>query len=159
MQPVPFPAPDPTPLPLPYAVLKGLLLVTFGLHVFAVNVGVGGSILCLALAARGRRPGGAALSKIARAMAFALPPAVTFAITLGVAPLLFVQLLYGEAIYTSTILIAAPWVLFIFLLMAGYWLLYRFTDGLKAGKPSMPVGIAATGLLLSIGFLWTNNVT
>jgi len=159
MHPIPFPQPDPTPLPLPFGVLKALLLITFGLHVFAVNVGVGGSILCVGLALRARRPGSAALAQIARTIAYVLPPAVTFAITLGVAPLLFIQLLYGEVIYTSTILLAAPWVLFIFLLMAGYTLLYRFTDGLKAGKPSLPVGIVSTLLLLSIGFLWTNNVT
>src|SRR5262245_47097749 len=133
MDPIPLPSPDPTPLPLPYGVLKALLNVSFGLHILAVDVAVGGSILCVALAILATRRRDAALAKVARAMSYVLPPAVTFAITFGVAPLLFVQLLYGEAIYTSTILIGVPWISFIFVLMTGYFLLYRFTDALKAG--------------------------
>jgi hypothetical protein len=159
MDGVPLPVADPTPLPLPFGVLKALLLVTFGLHIFAVDVAVGGSILCVGLAARARRSGGAEHGRIARVVAFVLPPAVTFAITLGVAPLLFVQLLYGEAVYTSTVLLGGPWIAFIFLLMAGYALLYRFTDAVKRRTFPVWLGVASTLLLLSLGFLWTNNVT
>ena len=92
-------------------------------------------------------------------MAVVLPPAVTFAITLGVAPLLFVQLLYGRFLYTSSILMALPWMSFIVALIAGYGLLYRHTGLLKKDKLSLPVGIASALLLLWLGFLWTNNAT
>jgi len=45
MTPLPIPAPDPLLLPLPPPVLKALLLVTFLLHLMAVNLGVGGSLI------------------------------------------------------------------------------------------------------------------
>jgi hypothetical protein len=154
---LPIPPPDVVPLPLPAFVFKVLLLVTFGIHILAVDIGVGGSMVCLLLALRGRKsPPHAA---IARAIAVVLPPAVTFAITLGVAPLLFVQLLYGRFLYTSSILMAIPWISFIVALIAGYALLYRHTGLLKGGRFSLAVGVSSALLLLWIGFLWTNNTT
>ncbi len=148
---------DPVPLPLPVAVLKALLLTTFGLHILAVDIGVGGSVVCLVLGWKGKTS--AKHAEIARAVSFVLPPAVTFAITLGIAPLLFVQLLYGRLLYSSSILMAAPWLSFIFALIAGYALLYTHTGRLQAGRLSLPIGIASTLLLLWLGFLWTNNAT
>jgi hypothetical protein len=152
-----IPPADPVPLPLPVGVLKVLLLGSFGLHILAVDIGVGGSIVCLLLALRGRSSPPHA--ELARAVSWVLPAAVTFAITLGVAPLLFVQLLYGRFLYTSSILIAQPWMSFILALIAGYALLYRHTDLLQKGRLSIPTGLASTLLLLWLGFLWTNNVT
>ena len=155
--PLPIPPVDVVPLPLPVGVLKALLLLSFGMHILAVDLGVGGSILCLALARRGRKS--AAHLGIARAIAPILPPAVTFAITLGVAPLLFAQVLYGRFLYTSSILMAVPWLSFIVALIVGYALLYRHTRLLKGGVLSLPTALFSTLLLLWIGFLWTNNVT
>ena len=154
---LPIPPLDVVPLPLSAGTFKVLLLLTFGIHILAVDIGVGGSMVCLLLAYRGKTS--PAHKAIARAVAVVLPPAVTFAITLGVAPLLFVQLLYGRFLYTSSILMALPWMSFIVALIAGYGLLYRHTGLLKKDKLSLPVGIASALLLLWLGFLWTNNTT
>jgi len=154
---LPIPPADIVPLPLPVGACKTLLLVSFGMHILAVNLGVGGSILSLVLARLGRKS--PAYLAIAKAVAPILPPAVTFAITLGVAPLLFAQVLYGRFLYTSSILMAIPWMSFIVALIAGYALLYRHTRLLKGGVLSLPTAIVSTLLFLWIGFLWTNNVT
>jgi hypothetical protein len=153
----PIPPADVVPLPLPVAVFKALLLLTFGLHILAVDLGLGGSIVVLGLALRGRTS--EAHRAIARAAAWVLPPAVTFAITLGVAPLLFVQVLYGRFLYSSSILMAAPWMSFIVALIAGYALLYAHTGRLKEGALSVPIGVGSALFLLWVGFLWTNNTT
>ena len=57
---------------------------------------------------------------------------MTFVINLAVPPLLFAQVLYGRALYTSSVLIGVYWISIIGILMLTYWLLYRFTARLNA---------------------------
>lgn len=152
---LPIPPPDPLPLPMPPLILKALLLLTFGLHLLAVNIGVGGGAICTMFALRGKEEDLAWIRKAAPI----LPPAVTFAITLGVAPLLFIQLSYGQFFYSATILMALPWVALVFLLLAGYGLLYRFTGSLASDRVRIGAGILASLLLLGVGFMLVNMTT
>ena len=152
---LPIPAPDPLPLPLPPGVLKALLLVTFTLHLMAVNFGVGGSLILAIHAWRGKP----ADRDLVQRLAPLLPAAVTFAITLGVAPLLFVQLTYGPFFYTASVLMAIPWLSLIFLLMAGYALLYRFVGASATMSLHAGSGILAALLLLAVGLMLVNVTT
>jgi hypothetical protein len=152
---LPIPAPDPLPLPLPPSVLKALLLATFTLHLMAVNLGVGGSLITAAHALRGTPED----RDLVRRLAPMLPPAVTFAITLGVAPLLFLQLTYGPFFYTASVLTAFPWLALIFLLMAGYTLLYRFVGSTASESFHAASGITGALLLLSVGLMLVNVTT
>lgn len=152
---MPIPAPDPLPLPLPPFVLKALLLATFTLHLMAVNLGVGGSLITAVHALRGRPED----RELVRRLAPMLPSAVTFAITLGVAPLLFVQLTYGPFFYTASVLTAFPWLALIFLLMAGYTLLYRFVGATASESFHAVSGIVGALLLLSVGLMLVNVTT
>lgn len=154
MTPLPIPAPDPLPLPMHPAALKALLLLTFTLHLMAVNFGVGGSVVTAVHALRGRPED----RDLVRRLAPMLPSAVTFAITLGIAPLLFVQLTYGPFFYTASVLTAVPWMALIFLLMAGYVLLYRFV-GSVSDRLHAVTGILAALLLLSVGLMLVNVTT
>jgi hypothetical protein len=61
---------------------------------------------------------------LARALGRMLPVATAFAITTGVAPLLFVQLLYGQVFYTSSVLMAWLWFAIVPLLLAGHYANY-----------------------------------
>ena len=149
----PLPAPDPLLLPLPPAVLKALLTTTFALHLMAVNLAVGGTILLACHALRGRGED----QELLRRLGPVLPPALTFTITLGVAPLLFVQLLYGQFFYTASVLSAVPWFSVIFLLMGGYTLLYRFVGG--GLKPRVLSGLLAALLLAAVGLMLVNVTT
>lgn len=155
MMPSPIPLPDPLPLPMPPGALKALLLATFTLHFMAVNLGVGGSLLMAAHALR-RRPQD---RELVRRFAPMLPVAVTFAITLGVAPLLFVQLTYGPFFYTASVLTAFPWLALVLLLMAGYALLYRFVGSVASERLQAVSGILGGLLLLSVGLMLVNVST
>ena len=155
MTPWPIPLPDPLPLPMPPSALKALLLVTFTLHLMAVNIGVGGSVLMAVQALRGKPED----RELIRRIAPMLPAAVTFAITLGIAPLLFVQLTYGPFFYTASVLTAFPWLALIFLLMAGYALLYRFVGAAATDVFRATSGIVGALLLLSVGLMLVNVTT
>jgi hypothetical protein len=84
---------------------------------------------------------------------------MTFVINLGVPPLLFAQVLYGRALYTSSVLIGLYWISIIVVLTATYWLLYRFTARLEAGKSAWWVGLSAWVLAGYVARLLSTNMT
>jgi hypothetical protein len=75
---------------------------------------------------------------------------MTYVINLGVPPHLFAQVLYGRALYTSSVLIGAWWISIIALLTLVYWLLYQFTGRLERGRSAWHVGLLAW---LGCGFI------
>lgn len=150
------PSPDPVPLPAPFFLFKALLLLTFFLHLLAMNGLLGGSVM--ALVSRLRRGGGDARPECYRGLVKKLPSFMAAAITLGVAPLLFVQVLYGQALYTSSILMAWPWLLLLLLLVAAYYGLYGAAfRSARPGAPGRVLLASALLLLLAVAFLFTNN--
>ena len=84
---------------------------------------------------------------------------MTYVINLGVPPLLFAQVLYGRALYTSSVLIGVYWISIIGILTLTYWLLYRFTARLEAGKSAWWVGLIAWLLAGFIARLLSTNMT
>src|ERR1700685_1077316 len=114
-----FPAVDPIPLPAPIWLIKLLHIVTLALHFVAVEMLLGGLLLAVFLSFF-RGPARVA----ARAVARRLTVVMTYVINLGVPPLLFAQVLYGRALYTSSVLIGAYWIAVILLLMGSYYGLY-----------------------------------
>ncbi|MBX9601596.1 MAG: hypothetical protein K2X35_11340 [Bryobacteraceae bacterium] len=95
----------------------------------------------------------------AGAMARRLPIVMTYVINFGVPPLLFAQVLYGRALYTSSVLLGAWWIGVVFLLMACYWLLYQFSERIEAGKTAWPAGLASWILAGGIAQILTGNMT
>ena len=84
---------------------------------------------------------------------------MTFAITLGVAPLLFLQLSHGPFFYTASVLTAFPWLALVGLLMPGYALVYRLV-GPTATAPFHAIsGLAGALLLLWAGLSFVNVTT
>src|SRR5579864_8199140 len=136
----PYPAVDPIPLPAPIWLLKLLHIVTLSLHFVAVEMLLGGLLLAVLLSLF-RNSANAHVT--ARALARRLTVVMTYVINLGVPPLLFAQVLYGRALYTSTVLIGVYWIAIIPTLMLVYWLLYRFSARLEAGKSAWWVGLSA----------------
>ena len=151
-----FPAVDPIPLPAPVWLLKLLNIVTLALHFVAVEMLLGGLLIAvlLSLFRRSAHAQGAA-----RAGARRRTVVMTFVINLAVPPLLFAQVLYGRALYTSSILIGVYWISIIGILMLAYWLLYRFSARLDAGKSAWWVGLIAWLLAGSVSRLLTTNMT
>jgi hypothetical protein len=151
-----FPAVDPIPLPAPIWLLKLLHIVTLALHFVAVEMLLGGLLLAVLLSLFGRS---ASASVAARALARRLTTVMTFVINLAVPPLLFAQVLYGRALYTSSVLIGVYWISIIGLVTLTYWLLYRFTARLEAGKSAWWIGLSAWLLAGSVARLLSTNMT
>src|SRR5580704_119208 len=105
-----FPAVDPIPLPAPIWLFKLLHDLTFALHLASVELLLGGLILAIVFGLMNRR-------QAAGTIAHRLPTLMAFVINLGIPPLLFAQVLYGRALYTSSVLIGIYWISVIGLLM------------------------------------------
>ena len=151
-----FPAVDPIPLPAPIWLLKLLHIVTLALHFVAVEMLLGGLLLAILFSLFRGSP---ASLVAARAVARRLTVVMTFVINLAVPPLLFSQVLYGRALYTSSVLIGLYWISIIGILTLTYWLLYRFSARLEAGKPAWWVGLSAWVLAGFIARLLSTNMT
>lgn len=153
-----IPVPDPNPLPAPYWVLKLLLIVTFVLHIVAMNFMMGGGVVALLTKwrAKNRKMGTRMFFDVAKKMPVLLPATIT----LGIAPLLFVQVLYGQFFYTSSILIAWPWFLVLVLLTVAYYGFYyvSFQGGRNPGRAGGVMFVSVIMVFL-IGFVFTNNIT
>ncbi len=153
-----MPGPDPTGLPAPVWILKFLSVFTLTLHLLAMNLLVGG-VAMMALAGRRKRTDEIAQRMFAR-IAKALPATMSLTITLGVAPLLFVQVIYGQAFYASSVLMAWPWLAVVPLVMGAYYGLYicHFRPEWLGGRETIVAWLSAI-CILTVGFLFSNNWT
>lgn len=138
---------DPMGVPFYPVVFQALMVLTFALHILFVNLSLGTTCL----AAIGRIKGGERWSRLAGGMAQAATASVSGAILLGVAPLLFVQVLYDPFWYASSNLSAAWAIGFIFILMAGYASLYLARGG-EGGAGAAFAGFSLAMFLLA-GFI------
>jgi hypothetical protein len=138
-----IPAIDPAPLPGPPWLFHALWLVTFLVHLVFVNMVMGGSLLA-ALVGRHRKGG----RETQRFFVEANGWAISFAITFGIAPLLFMQVLFGRFFYSATILLAWWWFSMLGILTLAYYLNYIAKHRLQGGR-------SVRGLLIveAAGFL------
>jgi hypothetical protein len=150
-----IPALDPTPIPGPAWLFHVLLVFTFFLHALFMNLALGGTILAAfgQLAAGGR--GGDHRLALARRLMTVNTYAISLAITTGVAPLLFVQVLFQQYFYTATILIAWVWLFFLVLLIIGYYAayLYKFRGAPARGDGGTPWLIVSASMFLLIAMI------
>lgn len=156
---MPFPWLDPIPLPAPIWLFKTLHLATLALHFVAVYLMVGGLTVATLWNFLGRRDPASVQAEASRAIVKRLPVVMTYLINLGIPPLLFAQVLYGRALYTSSVLIGAYWISVIFLLMAGYFLLYRASHRAEEGRSWWWLGLLSLILISYIARIYTTNMT
>lgn len=161
--PAMLPGPDPIGIPAPPWLLQVLLVLTYTLHTLFVGVTLGGTAIGLVSAVAGRahdelRAGPARL--LGAHLSQALPVAMAFSITTGVAPLLFVQVLYGPFFYTASTFVAWSWVSVIPVLIVGYYALYAWALRRKHGPRAPAWGLAVTlGALVWTAFALVNNMS
>ena len=152
-----FPWLDPIPLPAPVWLFKALHILTLSFHFVAMQMFLGGLLLAMVLSccdvSNSLRRGAAA------AVARRLPTLLTFVINFGVPPLLFAQVLYGPALYTSSLLIGAYWFAVIPLLMGCYWLVYKFADGAGKDPRAWWKGSLALVLATCISMIYSTTMT
>lgn len=157
MTPLPLiPDPEPLPLPAPLWLLWSLLMLTFVLHVIAMNLLVGGSLL--AVHARMRYGANVHARALVNRFVSLAPVLVAATVTFGVAPLLFLQVLYGRLFFVSSILMAWLWLAIVPIIIVLYYGAYSLAMR-KGGAPPLWLSIAIAALLVGVGFLYTNNMT
>jgi hypothetical protein len=150
-----IPATD--PISVPWMWFEGLDLVTFVAHLLFMNVMFGGSIIAL-LSLRAQKRGG--VSPVPEELSARLPTLLALTVNLGVAPLLFIQVLYGHFLYTSTILMAVFWLSVILLVILAYYLLYIYDFKYRAleGRRGLILGLSMA-LLFCVSFIFSNAMT
>lgn len=143
-------------LTVPNAWFQFFLMLTFPLHLLAMNAMLGtGLVAFMAHLCPGR-----AYRELSHELAKALPFLVAFTVNLGVAPLLFVNVLYGHLLYSSTVLMGVYWLAVIPLLIIAYYLAYIYDFSFKKlGNLAMFVLLVVVLLLLLVGFIFSNNMT
>jgi hypothetical protein len=148
--------PPPETLPVAPGWISSLLMVTFPLHLLFMNAMLGSTVIAIRARLKGDETGLA----LSRGLAAIIPYLVAFTVNLGVAALLFTQVLYGQFFYTSSILMAAFWLAVIPLLLTAYYLLYlHYFRFASLARRAALVAAAAFLLFLSIAFIYTNNMT
>jgi len=148
--------PTPDTIPAPWGFFEFLLILTFFAHLVFMNAMLGSAMI--ALVREMRTP--ASDPPPCRDIAGKLPYTIAFAVNFGVAPLLFLQVLYGHFIYTSSILMGAYWLSIIGLLILAYYsaYLYKMAANLSAGARKRTLATSLV-LLLTIAFFFVNNIT
>ncbi len=148
--------PIPDAIPVSWWWFQAFLLLTFFLHLVAMNAMLGTAFIGLVSHLRGTND----RASCTEAISSNLPFTIAFAVNFGVAPLLFVQVLYGHLIYTSSILMAVFWLAVVGLLIIAYGLAYVYKDLYpRRGDARLAVIGLATLLLLAIAFIFTNNIS
>lgn len=88
-----------------------------------------------------------------------LPFALGGAITAGVAPLLFVQILYQQEFYSANLLLVRRWAMVLPALILGFYSLYLLKS--RSGSPlrgwALIAAALATACFALTGFAWTEN--
>jgi len=148
--------PTTSPIQVDWSILTVLLLLTFIIHLWMMNIMLGTGIIALIRHFSQDNQS----TDLTHTIASHLPFTIAFTINFGVAPLLFLQVLYGHLIYTSSILMAVYWLSVIGVLILAYYsaYIYDFKYHVLAEKRVFFIGAAVTGLLW-IAFVFTNNMT
>lgn len=148
--------PVPDPIPVHWAIPEALMLATFVVHILLMNAFFGTALLSLAQTLWGRddSPGLHAAAKL-------MPTGTALTVNAGVAPLLFMQVLYGHFFYVSDVMMAFWWFSVIGLVIVAYYGAYvwdfRF-DRLGRGGRTLCLAFLVAVLFL-ISFVFVNNFT
>jgi hypothetical protein len=101
-----------------------LFLATLVVHLVFAAYTLGGACFVLACALRGKYSPGASRDALALCVRDWLPSAASGAITAGIAPLLFVQLVYQKAFYSANLLLFNRWMAILPVLIAAIYAMY-----------------------------------
>ncbi|MGD9948429.1 MAG: hypothetical protein AB7U29_08110 [Desulfobulbus sp.] len=148
-----LPAPD--TIPVPWGWFQALLLLTFLVHILLMNTMFGSAFI--ALVSHFRR--GGLKTPCSESVSHTLPFTIAFTVNFGVAPLLFIQVLYGHLFYSSSILMAVYWLAVIGLLIGAYSLSYLYKYRYpKLGLLRVPTLFVVVLFFAAIAFVFVNNI-
>ena len=144
--------PDYNFLSAPLWLVTVLHIVTLTLHYLAMNFIVGGIIVLLfgKFEDKWKHP-------TVRKFIAMFPNAMAATVTFGVAPLLFVQLVYSKQIYSASIISAWFWLFIFAVAMMSYYFLYAssFASKKESRSPGTYLVIALIGLIY-VSFVYSS---
>lgn len=161
-------------IPGPGSLLAALLYLTFAFHLILMNIATGVCVILLFSRLRvfwqrarsGRQGADAAVftpeqyGTYGAGPSVLLPKVLALVVNLGIAPLLFMQALYPQFIYTSFVLSALWWLSVMVIVLMAYYGLYINMNRGGLGPAARTAALAiATLLLLWNAFLFVNNIT
>ncbi len=138
-------------IPVHWLWFEVLLIFTFFIHMILMNFILGGSLLTVWDMLRG---------KLEKKASGSIPTLIALTVNFGVPPLLFVQVLYGHLFYSSSVMVAVPWILVIPVLILAYYGAYLFVRKWDRAPGWSKAGLVVTSLfLLYVAFVFVNNNT
>ncbi len=151
-------APFPFGFPLPTAFYLSLYLLTLVIHAVFMSYVLAGS----AYLAAAHVVGGRAIeeSPVVALLRDWLPFMLSAAITAGVAPLLFLQIIYPEHFYTANLLLFYRWMAILPVLIVGFYLAYLVKAKRVRHWPLAVracVGCGVFGCFAFVGWSWVEN--
>ncbi len=150
------PIADPMPLPAPVWLFNILLIVTLALHFIAMNILVGGGVI--AFIANLKSGGDDHGNRLFGDITGSLPRYLAATVTLGVAPLLFVQTLYGQFFYSASIIMGWAWFMVVLVVIVAYYGLYYVAYNRDSSIAKWVLG-ASVLFLMVVAFVNTNAFT
>jgi hypothetical protein len=151
-EPFPFGLPGPTQFYLCVYLLTLLIHIVFMNYVLA-----GSAYLAVGAVLRGRSAESSPIYEVLRDW---MPFMLSAAITAGVAPLLFLQVLYEEQFYTANLLLFYRWMAILPALIAAFYLSYLLKAKLVRQWPGavrILVGCGAFACMAFVGWSWVEN--
>jgi len=136
-------------IPAPLWLITSLHVLTLTLHFVAMNFMFGGLIVLLF-----GRLDDKWNNVVVRRFVGLFPAAMAATVTLGVAPLLFLQLAYHRQAYAAAIVSGWWWLLIIGAVMIAYYFLYGAAFARKPGRIPVFLG-AAVVLLAYVSFVYS----
>lgn len=149
---------SPMGLPASYEFLVFFKVLGFVLHLIPMGLWFAGILIALLLRTRADEHAGAMSDRLMNQM----PVLIAFGINFGIVPLLFIQVVYHQAFYPATILMAWPWFSVIVLLTVAYYGVYLYAVGLKRNTLTSfkrTAGWVSALLFVAIGFLFSNALS
>ncbi len=147
--------PTPDPLQVPWGWFQILLSFTGLIHLLVMNCMLGFAIIAFVNHFKGKR-----FEDQNRLIGSKLPILIAFTVNIGIAPLLFLQVLYGHIMYATQVLMAV-WSLSIFImLLIGYYGAYIYDMRFdRLGSYRVVFSGLIAFILLFIGFIQSVNMS
>lgn len=149
-------------LPAPTAWYAVLYVVTLFLHAVFMSYVLAGSIMLGVAGFRGmlgRSGNPSNWTAVTTILKDWMPFALSAAITAGIAPLLFVQILYQQEFYTANLLSFHRWMAILPVLIVAFYLLYLLKAHRIEGKTALQgtVAMLVMACILFVGWSWVEN--
>ncbi len=150
-----IPSYDMLGLPILPWIAQVLMALTLALHWSFLAMTAGGAVAYIA----NRYNGSDSDTVVLKGLSAFLPFSLSMAMTLGIAPLLFVQVLYGNFFYTANILMGYVWLGLLVLTIVNFYLLYLGFWLSKHQRSVRCVGILILLLLAGSALILSANAT